>query len=419
MTTATGTIPVGYKQTEVGVIPTDWSCIKLPDTTLPSSNSIKIGPFGSALKKEYLTKKGYKVYGQENVYEKDMSIGDRFLSSARFRDLKSCEIVPSDFLVSMMGTVGKCVIVPDGIEQGIMDSHLLRIKFDDSKIERRFVSQLFETKIIFDQIKQLSVGGIMEGLSSKIIKSIYFPLPPTKQEQLAIATALSDVDQIIRKLEKFIQKKKNIKKGAMQELLTGKRRLPGFSEKWETKKLGDIFRVTRGQVLAMTKTTEESMGEYQYPVYSSQTKNSGLAGFYKDYLFENCITWTTDGANAGDVKYRAGKFYCTNVCGVLENNNGYSNLCVAAIFNSISKKYVSYVGNPKLMNNVVADIEISLPASVKEQIAISKILTVMDAEIDKIESQLAKYRNIKIGMMQNLLTGKIRLIKKIIWRHNK
>ena len=162
----------------------------------------------------------------------------------------------------------------------------------------------------------------------------------------------------------------------------------------------------------MTKATEYKIGEYKYPVYSSQTKNNGLAGYYKHFLFENCITWTTDGANAGDVRYREGKFYCTNVCGVLENKVGYANPCIAAIFNSVSKKYVSYVGNPKLMNNVVADIEISIPKLIEEQNAISKVLSDMDSEIEILESQLTKYKNIKQGMMQNLLTGKIRLIKK-------
>ena len=177
-------------------------------------------------------------------------------------------------------------------------------------------------------------------------------------------------------------------------------------EDWVVKRLGDIFRVTRGQVLAMRKITSDSIGEYRYPVYSSQTKEDGLAGYYTDYLFEDCITWTTDGAKAGDVKFRAGKFYCTNVCGVLESKEGYSNQCIAAIFNSISRKYVSYVGNPKLMNNVVADIKIGIPKQIKEQTAVATALSDTDMLIAVTEKLIAKKRNIKQGVMQELLTGK-------------
>lgn len=139
------------------------------------------------------------------------------------------------------------------------------------------------------------------------------------------------------------------------------------------KEVGEVFTITRGNVLAMNLVKSIYSEEIPYPVYSSQTKNKGLAGYYKDYLFENAITWTTDGANAGDVNYRSGKFYCTNVCGVLINEGGYANVCVAELINSVSKNHVSYVGNPKLMNGVMSDIVISVP-SIQEQQKIAKLL---------------------------------------------
>jgi len=178
---------------------------------------------------------------------------------------------------------------------------------------------------------------------------------------------------------------------------------------WKVRKLGDMFRVTRGQVLSMQKVSEEKTSDYPYPVYSSQTSNNGLSGYYKDYLFEDCITWTTDGANAGDVKYRSGKFYCTNVCGVLISSEGYANRCVAEAFNRVSKTYVSYVGNPKLMNNVVSEIPIALPSSIKEQEAISGVLSDADEAIAKMEMLIEKKKNIRQATMQQLLTGKKRL----------
>ena len=125
-------IPEGYKQTEVGVIPEDWVIYDANFLCVPKG--IKIGPFGSQLKKEYLQKEGYKVYGQENVYQKDMAIGERHISFKRFSLLKTCEIKASDFLISMMGTIGKCMVVPSKFHQGIMDSHLIRLRLRKSII---------------------------------------------------------------------------------------------------------------------------------------------------------------------------------------------------------------------------------------------------------------------------------------------
>ena len=151
-----------------------------------------------------------------------------------------------------------------------------------------------------------------------------------------------------------------------------------FTATWEQRKIQDIYRITRGYVLAAPETDEISSDDMPYPVYSSQTKNNGLMGYYKDYLYENAITWTTDGANAGTVNYRAGKFYCTNVCGVLLSDEGYSNKCAAEALNRVAWKWVSHIGNPKLMNNVMGEISISLPLDIEEQSQISVLFDQMD-----------------------------------------
>ena len=118
--------------------------------------------------------------------------------------------------------------------------------------------------------------------------------------------------------------------------------------------------------------------ENPYPVYSSQTKDNGLMGYYSNYLYENAITWTTDGANAGTVNYRPEKFYCTNVCGVLLSDKVEANKMISEVINSVSKRYVSYVGNPKLMNNIMADIDVNIPIEEKERENISKIFEKID-----------------------------------------
>ena len=163
-----------------------------------------------------------------------------------------------------------------------------------------------------------------------------------------------------------------------------------------------MFRVTRGYVLAATQTNTTKTDEKPYPVYSSQTKDKGLMGYYKDYLYEDAITWTTDGANAGTVNYRAGKFYCTNVCGVLLSNEVKANQMIAEALNNVAKGYVSYVGNPKLMNNVMADIVIQIPTQAEEREMLSSLFASLDHLITLHQRKCDETKQLKKFMLQKM-----------------
>ena len=179
-------------------------------------------------------------------------------------------------------------------------------------------------------------------------------------------------------------------------------RFKGFSDTWEQRKVSELFKVTRGYVLAATLTEPAKTDEMPYPVYSSQTKDNGLMGYYKDYLYEDAITWTTDGANAGTVNYRAGKFYCTNVCGVLLSNEVTANQMIAEALNNVAKGYVSYVGNPKLMNNVMADIEIMIPTHAEEREKLSVFFRNLDNLITLHQRKYDKLTNVKKSMLEKM-----------------
>ena len=187
---------------------------------------------------------------------------------------------------------------------------------------------------------------------------------------------------------------------------TPRLRFPGFTGEWEEKKISDLFKISRGYVLPTSATRAIPDEEYKYPVYSSQTTNNGLMGFYNKALYKDAITWTTDGANAGTVKYRKGEFYCTNVCGVLTSAEGYANLCVAEILGAVTKNHVSYVGNPKLMNNVMAEIAIFIPPTPEEQKKIADCLFEMDNLISAQAQKVEALKEKKKGMMQQLLPQK-------------
>ena len=175
-----------------------------------------------------------------------------------------------------------------------------------------------------------------------------------------------------------------------------------FHYSWEQRKVSELFKVTRGYVLAATLTEPAKTDEMPYPVYSSQTKDNGLMGYYKDYLYEDAITWTTDGANAGTVNYRAGKFYCTNVCGVLLSNEVTANQMIAEALNNVAKGYVSYVGNPKLMNNVMADIEIMIPTHAEEREKLSVFFRNLDNLITLHQRKYDKLTNVKKSMLEKM-----------------
>lgn len=179
-------------------------------------------------------------------------------------------------------------------------------------------------------------------------------------------------------------------------------RFKGFHDDWEQRKVSDIFTVTRGQVLATTKISEVKTNEMCFPVYSSQTKNNGLMGYYNKYLFNTAITWTTDGANAGTVNYREGKFYSTNVNGVLLSDDGYANKAIAEILDRVAWRHVSRVGNPKLMNNVMSNIKISIPSSFEEQNAISEFLIKFDHLIVLHQRKQNHLKLLKKSLLQQM-----------------
>ncbi len=195
--------------------------------------AIKIGPFGSQIKKEDFVNNGYKVYGQENIISDDFEIGNRFITEAKFCSLKSCELYPGDIVITMMGTVGACSIFPENSKPGIMDSHLLRIQVDREMVDSNYLKIVIsDTEIIRKQIAKMSHGSIMSGLSSAIIKKLSFPLLDLK-EQLRVVSVVDSYNHYVKTEQNYLSKLRLLKKGLMHDLLTGKVRVNIPSEETE------------------------------------------------------------------------------------------------------------------------------------------------------------------------------------------
>ena len=274
-----------------------------------------------------------------------------------------------------------------------------------SGIDKEFLIQLSNRVDYRRLMQKIMVGSTQVHIRTQDFFGISLNLP-TLSEQQKIAAFLTAVDNKIEQLSKKQALLGEYKKGLMQQIFSQAIRFKAddgsdFPD-WKENKVDEFMEVTRGQVLAVPEMRQVESEIFKYPVYSSQTKNNGLTGYYTDYLFEDCITWTTDGANAGDVNYRAGKFYCTNVCGVLRSKKGYANLCIAQILNSVSRRYVSYVGNPKLMNNVMEKIKISIPSSINEQTKIANFLSSVDSKIEEVGKQLDESKQFKKALLQKM-----------------
>ena len=285
------------------------------------------------------------------------------------------------------------------------DVLVVRAKGD---IKNHFLTYFLKNEKFINYIMEGTKGVKMPRGDISLIKKYSLFISLDSNEQTKIGNYFQNLDKLIEQKEKKHKKLEQLKKAMLEKMFpkdgedTPEIRFKGFSGEWEETEIDKLFTVTRGNVLSATETRSKQSEYMPYPVYSSQTKNNGLLGYYNTYLFENAITWTTDGANAGTVKYRDGKFYSTNVNGVLLSEEGYANQAIAEILNLIAWKHVSYVGNPKLMNNVMSKIKIYIPNSIKEQNNISNLLIKLDKLIDLQLQELEKLKNIKKASLDKM-----------------
>ncbi len=194
-----------------------WEQRKLPELLKNGSSAMKIGPFGSALRKEVFVEEGVKVYAQENVFTGDFSIGDYYITEEKYRELQSCELYPGDLVISMMGTIGCCAIFPKTARKGIMNSHLLRLQFNNKVIPEYIMFLLKDSDLIRAQIERLSVGSIMSGLSSSIVKKLIFSVPKI-EEQKKIVDYLKLIDHLITLHQRELERLQNIKKACLEKM---------------------------------------------------------------------------------------------------------------------------------------------------------------------------------------------------------
>lgn len=315
---------------------------------------------------------------------------------------KSVFVPKGTVVVTLQGSIGRVAITQ---YDSFVDRTLLIFEDYEKETDERFWAYTIQKKFEIEKLK--APGGTIKTITKEALSSFDVHLPQFK-EQAKIGSFFKKIDDTIALHQRKLDLLNQLKKGMLQKMFADKDskqpilRFNGFTDDWEQRKVSDIFTVTRGQVLATTKISEVKTNEMCFPVYSSQTKNNGLMGYYNKYLFNTAITWTTDGANAGTVNYREGKFYSTNVNGVLLSDDGYANKAIAEILDRVAWRHVSRVGNPKLMNNVMSNIKISIPSSFEEQNAISEFLTKFDHLIALQQRKQNHLKLLKKSLLQQM-----------------
>ena len=232
-----------------------------------------------------------------------------------------------------------------------------------------FVHQLLNTRRYSSQVSE-NLGARINQITSSDLSSFEFFFPKENSEMNKIAALLDLLDERIATQNKIIEDLKKLKSAISKKLLC--------NDKWTTYKIQDIAEIGRGRVISSVEIDRQK--HPLYPVYSSQTSNDGIMGYLDSYMFDGeYITWTTDGANAGTVFYRKGKFNCTNVCGTLKIQPKFDCYFVSLVLQQATQKYVSSnLANPKLMNNTMASIKIRMP-NIETQKQLSKVFQTLDS----------------------------------------
>ena len=318
-------------------------------------------------------------------------------------------------VVSRVG-VGKVAIAPFEVCTSQDFTNLVSKKHD-----ARFLAYCIQNKMKI--MAEKTQGTSIKGVTVENIAQMEIELPP-QEEQTAIAEALSDIDNLISSLQKLIEKKKAIKQGTMQELLTGKKRLPGFSGEWSKQQLGDICNIVNGgtpstsiaefwngKILWCTPTDITSCSTKYIYTTESKITESGLKASSATLLPKGALLLCSR-ATIGEVRI-AGNAICTN--------QGFKSLVVHQNISNEWLYYMVHVLKSNMLEKAIgstfleiskkdlAELDIIVP-EVTEQKAIAQVLSDMDSEIEQLEKKLAKYQQIKRGMMQELLTGRIRLV---------
>jgi len=428
----------GFKQTEVGEIPEDWlltnisSVYKVIDgdrgANYPSAGELLGNGYCLFLNAGNVTKAGFRFFECQ------------FISEEKDNHLNKGKLKRGDVVLTTRGTVGNFALYSGEVyfAHVRINSGMVILRNQAVEVDNRYMYSLLSSSIIGSQIDRMSFGSAQPQLTVKGIETFTISLPPTKAEQEAIAEALSDADGLIESLEQLIAKKRQIKQGAMQELLTGKRRLPGFNKEWKKQSIGRLFDFSGGVSASRDQLSTDGYCYLHYgDIHASNKMYLDVRAEYSDIPKLDIPLAKASNASLlkdGDIVFVDASEDDEGVSKhiVVINPEGipfisglhtivaksktddftyeFRRYCFQTF--EVKKQFRFYAAGAKVTGvskGNIKKIKIVFPEH-DEQIAIATILSDMDAEITELETKLTKARKVKQGMMQELLTGRIRLV---------
>lgn len=420
------------RQTEIGELPASWSVRSLSELT------IKIGsgktPAGGSAR--------YRSHGRPFVRSQNVAWGDLQLDDlvhideATHSEFPGTEIADGDVLLNITGaSIGRSAVADSRIVGGNVNQHVCIIR--TTGLGSRLTNYFLLSPIGQRQIDSFQAGGNREGLNFRQVGAIKLPCPPSQHEQQAIAEALSDADAIIESLSLLLVKKRQIKQGTMQELLTGKKRLPGFSGKWEAKVLGQSASL-KARIGWQGLTTKEYLDGGDYYLVTGTELHGGeinwdecnhvdAARYKQDVNIQlqiDDVLVTKDGTigKVGIVTtlpkpatLNSGVFVIRPATRGSAAREFHPKFFYYLLCSSVFTDFLEQLAAGSTINHLYQKDFVKfvyhLPPTADEQQAIAHALTDMDTDISEALRKLAKAHQLKQGMMQALLTGRIRLIQ--------
>ena len=181
--------------------PKGWPMPIIEDVVSPEKNALKAGPFGSSLKKEYYVQSGYKIYGQEQVISGDPNYGDYYINEEKYKQLENCAVQAGDVLISLVGTYGKLLVMPESFEPGIINPRLMKITFDRNKVNPYYFQYYFQSDSLKKSLADNTHGGTMDILNLGIVRKLKIPLPPIElqNEFVALVNQVDKSKAVVRK----------------------------------------------------------------------------------------------------------------------------------------------------------------------------------------------------------------------------
>lgn len=410
----------GYKKTEIGIIPEDWNV----------KSFLEVGTYfkGSGISMRDVVYSGYPCIMYGDIYVKfDTHFSKCDYQISAQTASRSTRAQHGDLFLTASGEtaeeIGKCVSY-QGKDDIFIGGDIIAIR-PSIEYNSLFLAYVQNSALLINQKASYAQGCSVVHISSDNIKKLTFASPSKLSEQEAIADALSDIDTLIANLKKMIEKKKAVKQGTMQLLLTGEKRLPGFNGDWDHVSLGDRATILRGgsprPINAFLTTSLQGINWIKIGDVKPNAK-------YIDSTEERIVpggALRSRSVSVGDFilsnSMSYGRPYILRIDGCIHDGwlviqNYQADFDREFLFyilgaEGITTQYDKMAAGSSVQNlnkEKVSKLIVPCPDK-KEQAAIAIILSDMDSEITKLEEKLLKYRYIKIGMMQTLLTGKIRL----------